>query len=527
MGFAGAMLGTDSGNTGGAGMNYQAGSTTLQQPVTDEMNSQANNQSNAALQQQGQLLNALQGQNGITNQSSVYNQQQALANQLQGVASGTGPNPALAQLNQSTGANVANQASLMAGQRGTSSNAGLLARQAAQQGANIQQQAAGQGATLSAQQQIAGMQALAAQQQALGSTATNQVNQQIGATSANTAAQQQQQQNLLNATAAYNNANVQQQASQNSSNASVSGVTAGSQTQFANGILGGVGAAIGLAKGGVVKPKYADGTLGVQAPAGSFQNNSQVTPASTQSSLQPSASGPKSAAGSFLASSNNPSQSALSSGSNAGGSAIGAGVVKGLGALGQAIGSIFSPGGSPSSNAAPMSDPNSDHYGSSDSDMEAAMDNAAGANMVGSGSSGSDMTAAMDAAAFADGGQVGGQDGSLIQTLVKMAPMLAMMSKGGTAKKVPAMVSPGEAYISPNKLKEAASHKENPLKKAEIIPGKASVKGDSQKNDTVPKTLEEGGIVIPRSVMTSKNPSAAAAKFVAEHLKKQKSSKKV
>src|ERR1700679_261280 len=78
---------------------------------------------------------ALQGQNGLGNQSQVYGQ-------LQGVANGTGPNPAQAQLAQATGANTANQAALMAGQRGSAANVGLLARQAAQQGAANQQAAA-------------------------------------------------------------------------------------------------------------------------------------------------------------------------------------------------------------------------------------------------------------------------------------------------------------------------------------------------------------------------------------------------
>ncbi len=111
-------------------------------------------QTQAAIAQQSQglgmqrdFVNALQAQNGIGNQSQVFNQ-------LQGVANGTGPNPAQAALAQATGANVANQAALMAGQRGAGANAGLIARQAANQGANIQQNAAGQAATMQAQQSL-------------------------------------------------------------------------------------------------------------------------------------------------------------------------------------------------------------------------------------------------------------------------------------------------------------------------------------------------------------------------------------
>lgn len=81
-------------------------------------------------------------------------QQSQLNQALQGVANGTGPNPAQAMLNNQTGANVAHQAALMAGQRGAGANAGMIARQAAMAGSGIQQQAAGQGAALQAQQSL-------------------------------------------------------------------------------------------------------------------------------------------------------------------------------------------------------------------------------------------------------------------------------------------------------------------------------------------------------------------------------------
>lgn len=131
----------------------------------------------AALGQQQGFNNQLAAANGIGTQGSAISglqnlaaQQQGTANQYQNIANGTGPNPAQAMLNQQTGQNVANQAALMAGQRGAGANVGLMARQAAQQGANTQQQAVGQGATMQANQQIAGLQGLAAQQQAMGGT---------------------------------------------------------------------------------------------------------------------------------------------------------------------------------------------------------------------------------------------------------------------------------------------------------------------------------------------------------------------
>ncbi len=115
------------------------------------------------------FLSALQGQNGIQNQSNVFNQ-------MQGIANGTGANPAQAMLNNSTGQNVANQAAIMASARGAGANPALMARQAAMQGANIQQDAAGQAAALQAQQQIAAlnnMQGIAGQQVTNQGQATN------------------------------------------------------------------------------------------------------------------------------------------------------------------------------------------------------------------------------------------------------------------------------------------------------------------------------------------------------------------
>jgi hypothetical protein len=208
--------------------------------------------SNNAIQGQQALLNALQGQNGIQNQSSVYNQ-------LQGVANGTGPNPAQTMLNQATGQNVANQAALAAGQRGASSNVGLMARQAAQQGSQAQQQAAGQGATMQAQQSLGAL-------GQLQNVAGQQVGQQIGATGALTGANQAQQGQLLNAQQGYNQALAGMQNAQTGNQA---------------GLLGGLGNAVGgaaqtitggLAQGGQV-PQAAPVATGPQSTLGKFLSN--------------------------------------------------------------------------------------------------------------------------------------------------------------------------------------------------------------------------------------------------------------
>lgn len=219
MGSIGGMLGL-AGGSGGTG--FSTGSATN--------NDQINNSYNAnqtALQGQQGLLNAIQGQNGLGNQSQVYNQ-------YQGMVNGQGPNPAQNMLSQATGANVANQAALMAGQRGAGSNVGLMARQAAQQGANTQQQAAGQAATMQANQ------SLNALGQA-GSMANTMAANQIGQTNANTTAQQNEQNMLIGA----HNAN-------NAVQGNLAGTTMAGQQALVGGLMNSAGAMAGMASGGEV-----------------------------------------------------------------------------------------------------------------------------------------------------------------------------------------------------------------------------------------------------------------------------------
>ncbi len=88
------------------------------------------------------------------------------------------------------------------------------------------------------------------------------------------------------------------------------------------------------------------------------------------------------------------------------------------------------------------------------------------------------------------------------------------MAKGG---KVPAKVSPGEIYLSPKKAAAVAKGKASPLS-GERIKGKARVKGDSYANDTVNKTLQSGGVVIPRSKALGDDVAEKAAAFVRAHI---------
>jgi hypothetical protein len=92
-------------------------------------------------------------------------------------------------------------------------------------------------------------------------------------------------------------------------------------------------------------------------------------------------------------------------------------------------------------------------------------------------------------------------------------------AKGGI---VPARLSPGEVYLSPDKVKEVKKGK-NPLAVGERIPGQAKVAGDSLKNDVVDKNLKEGGIVVKRT--KAFDPKKAQA-FVNSVIPQQKHKKK-
>lgn len=258
MGFL-SNLGTIAGFGGGnTGSGFQATQANLANPVTADQVSGAYQGTQRTLEQQQAFVNALMGQNGLANQSSVFGQQQALAGQLQGMANGTGPNPALDQLNQQTSANTANQAALMASARGSNANAGLIARQAAMQGGANQQNAVGQAATLQAQQQLGAISQLQNQQQSMGNLATTQVGQQGSALSGLNQFQQSEQQNLLNATAQKNSAEVAMQSNMNSTNAGIQGINAQGQQALLGGMLKGVASGISAAHGGQI-PCYADG----------------------------------------------------------------------------------------------------------------------------------------------------------------------------------------------------------------------------------------------------------------------------
>lgn len=182
------------------------------------------------------------GTAGETFNANLGNQNN-LARQLIMQSQGQGPNPAMAQLNNTTGNNVATQAALMAGQRGSSVNPGLMARQIAMNGAGVQQNAVGQGAALQAQQQLAAQGQL--------SNLYGQIGNQTGAMFTGAAGAQNAQ----------NTGNIQNYGMAQGINSNV----AQQNTAQANKMTGGVMSAIGggassaasmFAKGGKVMPSH-------------------------------------------------------------------------------------------------------------------------------------------------------------------------------------------------------------------------------------------------------------------------------
>lgn len=252
MSFLGGLAG------GSGGGDIRGVNLTSQQG--DPWSVQAHQQSLDALQQQQQFLQALQAQGGVANQSSVFQQQQALANQLQQNAAGQGPNPAQAMLANQTGQNVNQQAALMGSQRGTSANAGLMARQAAMQGANIQQQGVGQAAAMQAQQQLAAQSQLQQQQASMAGLAGQQVSNLGQAQQMGMSGTQGEQGIIQQGVNAFNSANVgaaggQQQAASSNYGTNM-GMLMGAAKGAAGAFMGAAGA--GKAHGGMID-SYSNG----------------------------------------------------------------------------------------------------------------------------------------------------------------------------------------------------------------------------------------------------------------------------
>lgn len=235
---------------GQKGRDFQA------QGASQQDYSNALGQTQSGIGQQQQFLNALAAQGGIGNQSSVFGQQQGLANMLGMQSMGMGPNPALAQLANTTGQNINNQAALMAGQRGVGMNPGMAARNIGQMGAQQQQNAVGQAAAMSAQQQLAAQQALQNQQAMMANLATQQVGQQQGALG---------QLGMMNQN--YQNQLGSMLGGQNQANANMAGINTQAGNKQIEGTVGGIGSALQNAfmpKKGIIqgdRPGFAEGGM--------------------------------------------------------------------------------------------------------------------------------------------------------------------------------------------------------------------------------------------------------------------------
>lgn len=264
------------GNFLGTNNKFQASATPIQAGTNTAQLNQAYTGAQGALGQQAGIAGTLNG--GLQQGAGS---QQTLSNLYTNQALGNGPNPAQAQLNQSTGQNIAAQAALAANQRGAGANAGLLARQVGQQGAATQQQAVGQSAVMNAQQQLAA-------EQNLQNLSASQVGQGLGATQGLNNAQQNEQNILQGSNTAANNANVSQQSNINNVNAGISTANQNNAGNIVSGIggliSGGLGAIGSLfAHGGAVEeapwvsaPKrFAEGGIAGQATGGpqSFVGN--------------------------------------------------------------------------------------------------------------------------------------------------------------------------------------------------------------------------------------------------------------
>ncbi len=113
----------------------------------------ARDQYSAGSTYSGQIL-----QEEVNNQFRGYDQQQALAQQLQQQAAGQGPNPSQLQYQANTQNNLANTQGMIASQRGL--NPALAARMGANAGAVASQQSALGSALLQQNQQIAAQNSL-------------------------------------------------------------------------------------------------------------------------------------------------------------------------------------------------------------------------------------------------------------------------------------------------------------------------------------------------------------------------------
>ncbi len=388
--------------------------------------------------------------------------EQGLAGQYGDIAAGRGPNPAMAALNQQTGQNVANQAALAAGQRGGASNVGLLARQAAQTGAATQQQAVGQAATLQANQQIGALGAQGGLQNQIAQQGLGE--QGVGAQVYGVAGGANTGQNNTNV------ANYQQAQSLNQATATGN---AQNSNNLIGGLIGGAGAALAaLHEGGEVQ-HFANGggpSLGVDttiAPVAIAPIAPVAAPVHAPATAQ-------SVVGAALQGGAQNLQPIGANGAPADHT--------GLQMLGKGIGTaIHNLRQQPALNpldTTPVDSGPGESFGVGDVTL------AYSGGEIAKGPHKSHLANYM----FADGGM--------------------------TDRDVPALVSAQEVYLNPHQVSEVVERGADPMKIGHHFPGKDKVSKNSEKNDVIPVTLEDGGVVLPISVTKHKNASEKGRRFV-------------
>lgn len=387
-----------------------------------------------------------------TNYGNVNTAQTNLANQLQAQANGQGPNLAALQLAQATNQNNQQAAGAIASQRGM--NPALAQRIISQQQAMNNQNAAGQSGVLRAQQQLAA-------ESGLG----NVLGQQGTEANANAAANYSALGNQNNAvTGAVNSAN--------QTNAQIAQNNTNQNAGIAGGIMNSIGSMMSFAEGGTVpeRPeKHLERLL--------ISIGDKIKPVKLSAGGNPM-SGIAQGMSSFPTNAIDPG---LAQGPSASSNNL-------FGSFQSPLAGMMGGGGDPTSGSSDVSQGGSAGGDSGPMGMiSGLMGGGSGGGGAGLGSLA--MLAAAHGAEIPKYGQGGG--------IMSMLPMLAMLaSKGG---KVPAMVSPGERFIPPEKVDAVASGKESVKTAGKKIPGKAKVKGDNEKNDTVKAKLAPGGVVIPRT----------------------------
>jgi len=415
----------------------------------------------------------------------VYGQQQSLANQLLAQTQGGGPGNALVA--QQGGNLAAQQAATQAGVRGASANPGLVARNAQVAGQQ------GQNQVLNAQtaMQLQSQNALAQQQAGMA-------NQSL-----------QGQSIAQGAIAAANNVN-----------AGVAGQNAATNGGIFGGLVGGFGSALGglFNQGGEVKKMAVGGPVNDNMGITNYSGNGPIALPSTTQAYQPKGDGGGgggSGLGALALLANGGQVPHMAAGGIAqfgqggvplfGGGASQTG--NGLGSfLGKGLASLFSP--SPT-------DPNGNN----------------GYNQY--AASGLDPAAMSNDASRQAAIQAGGlpPDTGVDQQYGMPNPTQQLPVAGGPGVYAPVVGDPfagvGPQYQVGQQNPDFQNHAHGgrigfgQMLAGGSVPGKASVKGDSEKNDTVPTMLSPGEVVLPRSVAQAQDAPAKAAEFM-KHLKKKK-----